>query len=221
MFTRAQILKILRKTKCIDTKYEMFGASKHRYRLNSPLKESFVHRIEEKYGFTLPEDYFRFITKIGDGGAGPAYGINPFIDFIIENKTYNKNYPYVDKYIESYRHSLAKPFTPRQMMSDEVEDYAIATIKAYEQNPENYFIYETSDDNDLCDTNGFFVLGTHGCQWDFGLITAGEKRGQIFDTDNEGAYGFVAASFDEFYQNWLEEISDTENFKKELEKWGF
>ncbi len=70
----------------------------------------------------------------------------------------------------------------------------------------------------MCDSKGFFVLGTHGCQWDFGLIITGEKRGCVFDTDNEGAYGFVTESFYDFYQNWLDRISDTEGLQRELDK---
>lgn len=97
----------------------------HRYRLNPPISVSFVRMVEEKYGFSLPEDYFRFITEVGDRGAGPDYGI----------------------------------------------------------------------------------------------ITAGDKRGQVFDTDNEGAYGFASGSFNEFYQSWLDRISDTEGLRKKLEEW--
>lgn len=100
-----------------------------------------------------------------------------------------------------------------------MEDYAIATRKAYEQKTEKYFIYEKEDENALCDTNGFFFLGTHGCQWDFGLITAGERYGQVFDTDNEGAYCLVAESFEEFYQSWLEKISDVKWLQQEVEWW--
>ena len=37
-------------------------------------------------------------------------------------------------------------------------------------------------------------------------------------TDNEGAYCLVANSFEEFYQNWLDRISDTEKLKEELDK---
>ena len=44
-------------------------------------------------------------------------------------------------------------------------------------------------------------------------------RGQIFDTDNEGGYGFVAHNFSEFYQEWLNWLSDKEQFQKDLEKW--
>ena len=214
MLKRKEIIKILKQARKIDSEYEMFGASKHKYSLNPPIRESFVRGIEEKYGFKLPEDYFRFITEIGDGGAGPDYGIDSFVEFLKQGKDST-----VEKYRELYRYSLAKDFTPRQMRADEVEEYAIATREAYERNPNWYIVFEQPDDDDLCDTNGFFVLGTHGCQWDFGIIISGEKRGKIFDTDNEGAYGFVANSFDAFYQNWLNRISDTEGYRKELENW--
>lgn len=214
MFKREEVRKILAQAERIDSKYEMFGASKHQYKLNPPVDTEFVHMVEEKYHFKLPEDYFQFITQVGDGGAGPDYGIMPFGNFLMMGKS-----PGVEKFKEAYRLSLANSFTPRPLMSHEVEYYAIATREAYEQNPGEYFVYEKADDNDLCDTDGFLELGTHGCQWDFGLIISGKMRGQIFDTDNEGAYGFVAYSFDEFYQNWLDRISDIEGFRKEVEKW--
>lgn len=214
MFKREEVIKILRQAQCIDAKFEIFGASTHRYRLNPPIRASFVRRAEEKYGFVLPEDYFRFITEVGDGGAGPDYGIKPFVNMLMEGKS-----PRSEKFREAYLYSLAKLFVPRQMMPDEVEDYAIATIEAYERNPDRYFVYEKTDENDLCGTDGFYILGTHGCQWDFGLVLSGEKRGQVFDTDNEGAYGFISGSFDEFYQNWLDYISDTKKICEELERW--
>lgn len=212
-FKREDIINILNQAQCIDSKYELFGASKHQYKLNPPISASFVHEVEEKYGFTLPKDYFSFITEVGDGGAGPEYGIIPFGDFLEKGVSAG-----AEKFMEAYRQSVAYPFTPRQMKTDEVEDFAITTREVYEQNPERFFIYEKADDNDLCDTDGFLVLGTYGCQWDFGLVITGEKRGCIFDTDHEGAYGFVACSFYEFYRNWLERISDKRRLQDELEQ---
>ncbi|MCI9350015.1 MAG: hypothetical protein HFF83_12460 [Oscillibacter sp.] len=49
-------------------------------------------------------------------------------------------------------------------------------------------------------------------KWDFGLSVTGDRRGQIFDMDNEGGYGFAAGSFAEF-------LSNGERFRKELERW--
>lgn len=209
-FKREEIIKILNEAQKIDSQFELFGTSKHQYKLNSPISASFVRDVEERYGFTLPEDYFYFITEVGDGGAGPEYGISPFTNFLEKGSSTR-----AEKFYEAYRCSLANPFVPRRMGADEVEDFAITTKKAYEQNPERYFVYE-KDENALCDTDGFFVLGTYGCQWDFGLIITGEKRGCVFRTDNEGAYSFEAQSFNDFYQNWLDRISDTRGLQNEL-----
>lgn len=210
MLNRNRIVKILDKARHTDSHYELFGAATHKYQLNPPISSSFVKMVEEKYGFTLPEDYFRFITEIGDGGAGPDYGIYAFADLVKKNQD-NK----AEEYQEAYRNSLKNVFAPRPMLLDELEDYAIATKAAYEQNPDKYFVYEKPGEDSLCGFDGFYVFGTQGCQWDFGLVTAGVMRGKVFVTDNEGAYCLVADSFDEFYQNWLDRISP-ERIKEEL-----
>lgn len=194
MFKREEIEQILDCARAVDKKFELFGSSTHKYKLNPPIQASFIREIEGKYGFTLPEDYFRFITEVGDGGAGPDYGIQSFTEFLKEHKA-----PY------------------RPMASEEVEEFSFAR-QAYEENPDHFFVYEKEDENELCDTDGYFTLGTHGCQWDFGLIITGDKRGQVFDYDNEGAYSFVANSFTEFYQKWLDRIADTKGLQKELEE---
>lgn len=214
MFRREEVEQILRHAESIDPKYEMFGASAHQYRLNPPVSKTFVCEVEEKYHFLLPEDYVQFITEVGDGGAGPDYGISPFKTILTMGSS-----PGAEKFREAYRCSLANAFKLRPMESDEVEEYAFAR-EAYERNPEKFFVNDKEvDEYTLCDTDGYLVLGTHGCQWDFGIITAGERRGQIFDTDNELGYRFIAHSFSEFYQDWLDYISDMERFQSDLEKW--
>ena len=204
MFRQEDVKKILRNATMLDAKFELFGADTHKYMLNPPIDASIVRNAEKKYDFTLPDDYFRFITEIGDGGAGLDYGIYPFTKFLEIGKD-----AYAKKYFEAYRCGVGKPFAPRPMAASEVEDYSF-TKSAYENNPDKFFVFEKyceeDDDNIVC-SDGFFIIGTHGCQWDFGIITAGDRRGQIFDTDNEGAYYFLAYSFNEFYQNWLDRIS--------------
>lgn len=215
MLRREEILAVLEEARRLDEECEMFGASKHRYVLNPPIRASFVRGVEERYGFKLPEDYFYFITEIGDGGAGPDYGIDPFVSLVEQ-----KGDSYAEEYAAAYRQSLAREFTPRQMQADEVEEFAIVTREYYEKNPKRYFVFdELFEGDNLCETNGFLTLGTHGCQWDFGIIVSGERRGQIFDTDNEGGFGLVARSFEEFYQEWLDWISNKEQFLAELRNW--
>ena len=51
-----------------------FGAGKHGYRLGPPLSVSRIAAFEVESGVALPEDFRRFVTEVGNGGAGPAYG---------------------------------------------------------------------------------------------------------------------------------------------------
>src|SRR5215510_742048 len=56
---------------------DVFGAEAHGFALNTPLAEADVAAIERQHGITLPADYRRFITEVGNGGAGPSYGVFP------------------------------------------------------------------------------------------------------------------------------------------------
>ena len=107
MLEREKIMGVLARARQMDPECQMFGASKHQYRLNLPIEASFVRSVEAEYGFSLPEDYFRFITKIGDGGAGPDYGICPLRTFVESARS-----PRAERLREAYRRSLARPFAP-------------------------------------------------------------------------------------------------------------
>ena len=110
-----RIAAVLDQAHRIDQKCELFGASKHQYRLNPPIDETVVRAVEERYNFRFPEDYVCFITKIANGGAGPDYGIMPFEESLMTG-AYNC-------FQEAYKRSLKKPFTPRRMMLEEVEKF--------------------------------------------------------------------------------------------------
>jgi len=60
-----------------DTTYQVFGANRHGYRLNSCLSLEQLDALEQRYHLSLPEEYQLFLQYIGDGGAGPYYGIYP------------------------------------------------------------------------------------------------------------------------------------------------
>lgn len=196
MLQKEGILKTLKKAAVIDRNFELFGAKTHKYQLNPVISASTIQTIEGTYGFTLTKDYFRFITEIGDGGACVDYGLYPFSEFMQKASDSSG-----ERFREAYRKSLSEPFCPRKMRSDEIGNFGF-TKEAYEKSLNDFFVLEYSDD-DLCETKGFLVLGTHGCQWDYGIVVSGEFRGKIFDTDHEGGFILLADSFDDFYQNWL------------------
>lgn len=217
MFTREQVLKVLDKAREIDCKFEMFGANAHRYRLEPPVSEGFVRDVEEKCGFTLPADYRRFITRVGDGGAGPYYGIHPFRGFW--EMGYFQEDAFTQRRREEWRRTLTLPFSARPMAPEEIAQYGFSR-ESYRQHPEKFFVWEEPEDGDdrWC-TDGSYELGTQGCQWDFVLALNGEHQGRIFTTDNGGGFALEAHSFQEFYSRFLESLADTGAFRERLEWW--
>ena len=77
-FSQLLILQRLQELDRHDPQRKLFGANSHQYRLHPPVAHSDVAAFEAKYNVTLPDDYRVFITEIGNGGAGPYYGLFPF-----------------------------------------------------------------------------------------------------------------------------------------------
>lgn len=55
---------------------QAFGAEAHEFKLGVPLSEAVVAEFEERHEVTLPPPYRLFVTELGDGGAGPGYGLD-------------------------------------------------------------------------------------------------------------------------------------------------
>ena len=53
----------------------IFGARKHEFVLNPCLSDREVTDFENTHGLSLPHDYRSFLISVGNGGAGPAYGV--------------------------------------------------------------------------------------------------------------------------------------------------
>jgi hypothetical protein len=52
-----------------------FGAEIHCFRLDPVLPEAEVAEFENRWRIQIPMEYRAFITQLGNGGAGPAYGL--------------------------------------------------------------------------------------------------------------------------------------------------
>ena len=212
MFHKEEVQEILAQARHMDPGLEIPGVSEHQYKLKPPVDLAFVRAVEEEYHFRLPAASVPFLPSVFSGGAGPGYGLSSFGFYRTEAKSAREA-----RMRESYLSGLSKDPQMLPLEPDELEYFCI-TEEDYQQNPGKYFgtgSYNT--DNDV--PNGFFHLGTYGCARDYGLITCGERHGQIFINDIEGAFELEAGSFQAFYQDWLDFILDTEGFRKELKMW--
>jgi SMI1 / KNR4 family (SUKH-1) len=55
----------------------IFGADSHKFVLNPTLTEAEVLGFERQHRISLPADYRKFLIHLGNGGAGPYYGVFP------------------------------------------------------------------------------------------------------------------------------------------------
>ena len=53
----------------------IFGADDHRFLLNPVLTRAELLDVESAVGVRLPADYGSFLVEVGNGGAGPGFGI--------------------------------------------------------------------------------------------------------------------------------------------------
>lgn len=58
-----------------DSDFSRFGADDHKYRLKPPASEETIAAFETRFGIFLPEGYRNFLLWVGNGGAGPFYGL--------------------------------------------------------------------------------------------------------------------------------------------------
>lgn len=71
----SQVSELLKCAREKDEGLEVFGAESHQYRLSPTASEDAVRNFECQHGIRLPEEYRDFLLSVGNGGAGPYYGI--------------------------------------------------------------------------------------------------------------------------------------------------
>jgi SMI1 / KNR4 family (SUKH-1) len=70
-----EVLRGVAELRSLDHDLQRFGAKAHRYAFHMPLSEDAVAAFEARYNVALPADYRAFLREVGNGGAGPGYGV--------------------------------------------------------------------------------------------------------------------------------------------------
>jgi hypothetical protein len=162
---------------------ECFGSESHRFRLNPPLPESEVSAFEEKHRIRLPADYRSFLVTIGNGGAGPYYGVNR-----LENWQ-----GWFDEQAEADDDFLAKP-CPIVYAAAIRQDWA-------ESLPSTWWEWGV----------GSLAISDQGCTYEARLIVNGPSRGRVVYLDAQAArrfrpYFVKDACFLDWYERWLDAV---------------
>lgn len=186
-----RIAEKLRRAREMDA--QPFGVESHGMRLHPPIALDELAAIEARLGVALPEEYRGFIIRIGDGGAGPAYGM-----FTLDKALRETG---VDRVPEL----LATPFC-------HVDCY-----NPYEDPVWNAF-WDRVDEGGVGDEErrifgiremeGALQLCHEGCGYMHFLVVSGPQRGRMWMDGRCSDYGFSPfnVTFLEWYERWIDDV---------------
>ncbi len=185
-----------------DATHSIFGASKHRYLLNRPLTPYKVEKFETDNGIKLPIEYVQFITLIGNGGAGPFYGLEHLENSLFQDLDYKRT----DSLLNP-----SKPFIHTDAWNMKFEP----TVEEDENEVEyeNQFAAFQEKYYDPQYMNGAIAICNFGCAVSLNLIVNGEEYGNIWTDDRSSDYGIHPThelgnkdriSFLNWYEKWLD-----------------
>ncbi|HEX6368174.1 MAG TPA: SMI1/KNR4 family protein [Longimicrobium sp.] len=161
--------------------------------LNPPLAMDEVAAIEARLGITFPEEYRGFVTRVGDGGAGPAYGLFRLTTALRETKA------------DTHPQLLATPFPHVRTYNPDTDPEVIAF---WDRADRGEVSEEEQSFQSLREGAGTLPLCDEGCGYLHLLVVTGPARGTMW-VDNRGVdAGFAPldVTFLEWYERWIDDV---------------
>ena len=198
-----RIKQKLKELKATDVNFEVFGSEEHRYSFNPVLTENEITSFEKKHNLTLAEEYRLFIKEIGNGGAGPFYGLLSLEDNEDQSVNLDFDFPFdaenplsLDKYAE-YNEKIAGAYEANNMD----EEQALTDLKDS--------LIEEEYQNAI---KGITFLCHEGCCMFNVLILKGKDKGTVWwfnFSDEVGVLPIIhkekSVSFLDWYEIWLDD----------------
>lgn len=179
------------------------GARGHGFILNRPLPETEVAAFETNYRLRLPVQYRQFLLEVGNGGAGPGYGVFP-LGFEMPVREMRSWRARLDtNWYPQLAFRLTAVWNPIEGKPDAVLLSTHEYELALEEWQAEYF------GNGLMD--GAIPISTPGCGLMDWLVVTGSEAGHVWgdyraDERGIGPLGLPGKSritFDEWYLSWL------------------
>lgn len=183
---------------------EIFGANEHGFQLNPPLSEAEVAAFEQEHRVKLPPDYRQFLTSLGNGGAGPFYGIFPLgkMDHNFGFAAWQEDNDFVGVVSEPF--SLAADWND---LTGRPSDDLVGRSKSYEAQLDTF--EKSYWRSSLMD--GAIPICHEGCALRIWLVVSGPEAGKLWE-DRRSEYAGIKrvkladgspATFVTWYNEWL------------------
>lgn len=217
-FDKTAILEILAAVKKKDRHRRLFGAGFHQYDLNPPLPAGEVEAFETKHKITLPADYKYFITEVGNGGAGPFYGVFPLGEW-----GFNKVLHKFDEGDGGAARKLSEPFAhteawnlPESFWAQEPDPPPGTSAEDEERMQEAWDELVENEYFDPQITNGSLPICHRGCGLVQCLVVHGPQKGFVWNDDRADRGGLSPVrdangrrmTFADWYLAWLQSARD-------------
>jgi hypothetical protein len=210
-FDKQTIQRLLTDLDRRDRRRKVFGSGSHQYRLNPPLPLPTIEAFERRHGVILPDDYRLFLAEIGNGGAGPAYGVFPLgqhdhcHDFCAWEESdlvgdLSKRFPHADAWNLPDSFWEREPDPPPDISLEEEDRMMEAWDRELEA---NYW--------DPAIMSGAMPICHLGCAYRQWLVVNGDQRGYVWDDDRADHAGIRPLrdhedrqqTFSDWYMRWL------------------
>lgn len=177
------------------------------FELNQAIAEEKVEAFEQGLSIRLPSEYRDFLVQIGNGGAGPYYGIFPLgtADDGFTIRAWKMNDSLVGDPSKPFRFKEAWNDTSNMPPDDLLEKNAEEYWRQMEDFERTYWSSELM--------NGSVPVCHQGCALRIWLVVTGPQSGELWDDRRSECAGIrplkladgSRATFGAWYDEWLKQ----------------
>lgn len=204
VFDPTEVRVLVAQLRALDSGRSVFGASGHHFEFRDPVTDADLSAWERVHGVGLPAEYRAYLSALGNGGAGPYYGVFPLgmwdgAGFDLES-------------MDDALGDLRSPFPHREAWNLAADRFEAPTFENDDEEDAWHLTLDT-EYFDPCLVNGAIWISHHGCALRTMLVVTGSERGNVWAdrrAEHSGISPHVGSDgrhlgFGDWYMSWLEQ----------------